>query len=151
SLRSHLDKAIDNGEVWIAYQPKLDLATRRTIGAEALARWTHPEKGPISPLEFISAAEQHDRIEPLTEFVIDKAVESAVRIVQRGIDFEIAVNLSARMLSDRRPPARAGALLDRQGREPARLTLELTETAAVSGSGNGIDLLAGLRDLGIKI
>ncbi len=151
SLLSQLDKAIDNGEVWIAYQPKLDLATRRTIGAEALARWTHPEKGPISPLEFISAAEQHDRIEPLTEFVIDKAVESAVRIVQRGIDFEIAVNLSARMLSDRRLPARVAAILDRHGLEPARLTLELTETAAVSGSGNGIDLLAGLRDLGIKI
>ena len=64
SLLSQLDKAIDNGEVWLAYQPKLDLATRRTIGAEALARWTHPEKGPISPIEFISAAEQHDRIEP---------------------------------------------------------------------------------------
>jgi EAL domain-containing protein (putative c-di-GMP-specific phosphodiesterase class I) len=151
SLLSQLDKAIDNGEVWIAYQPKLDLATRRTIGAEALARWTHPEKGPISPVEFVSAAEQHDRIEPLTDFVLDKAIEAAVRIVQRGIDFEIAVNLSARMLSDRRLPAKVAAILDRHGLEPARLTLELTETAAVSGSGNGMDLLAGLRDLGVKI
>jgi EAL domain-containing protein (putative c-di-GMP-specific phosphodiesterase class I)/CHASE2 domain-containing sensor protein len=151
SLLSQLDKAIDNGEVWLAYQPKLDLATRRTVGAEALARWTHPEKGPISPVEFISAAEQHDRIERLTDFVIDKAVESAVRIGQRGIDFDIAVNLSARMLNDRRLPAKVAAILDRHGLEPRRLTLELTETAAVSGTGNGVDLLAGLRDLGIKI
>ena len=151
SLLSQLDKAIDNGEVWLAYQPKLDLATGRTVGAEALARWTHPEKGPITPTEFIAAAEQHDRIERLTDFVIDKAVESAVRIVERGIDFEIAVNLSARMLNDRRLPAKVAAILDRHGLEPARLTLELTETAAVSGSGNGIDLLAGLRDLGVKI
>ena len=151
SLLSQLDKAIDNGEVWLAYQPKLDLTTRRTIGAEALARWTHPEKGPISPTEFVSAAEQHDRIEPLTDFVLDKAVEAAARIVQRGIDFEIAVNLSARMLNDRRLPARVAAVLDKHGLEPGRLTLELTETAAVAGSGQGVDLLAGLRDLGVKI
>jgi EAL domain-containing protein (putative c-di-GMP-specific phosphodiesterase class I)/CHASE2 domain-containing sensor protein len=151
SLLSQLDKAIDNGEVWLAYQPKLDLATRRTVGAEALARWTHPEKGPISPVEFVSAAEQHDRIEPLTDFVIDKAVEAAAKIVQRGIDFDIAVNLSARMLNDRRLPAKIAAILDRHGLAAERLTLELTETAAVAGSGHGIDLLAGLRDLGIKI
>ncbi len=151
SLLSQLDKAIDNGEVWLAYQPKLDLATRRTVGAEALARWTHPDKGPITPMEFIAAAEQHDRIERLTDFVINKAVESAVKIIERGVDFTIAVNLSARMLNDRRLPAKVAAILDRHGLEPARLTLELTETAAVSGSGNGIDLLAGLRDLGVKI
>ena len=151
SLLSQLDTAIDNGEVWLAYQPKLDLATRRTVGAEALARWTHPEKGPISPIEFITAAEQHDRIEPLTDFVIDKAVEAAARIAQRGIDFGIAVNLSARMLNDRRLPAKIAAILDRHGLQPDKLTLELTETAAVSGTGNGIDMLAGLRDLGIKI
>ena len=151
SLLSQLDKAIDNGEVWIAYQPKIDLATGRTIGAEALARWTHPDKGPISPIEFVTAAEQHDRIERLTDFVIDKAVEAASRITQRGIDFGIAVNLSARMLGDRRLPARIAAVLDKYGLEPSRLTLELTETAAVAGSGNGSDLLLALRDLGIKI
>ena len=151
SLLSQLDKAIENGEVWLAYQPKLDLATRRTIGAEALARWTHPEKGPISPVEFIAAAEQHDRIEPLTDFVLDKAVEAAANIGKRGIEFEIAVNLSARMLTDRRLPARVAAVLDKHGLEPGKLTLELTETAAVSGTGYGIELLAGLRELGVKI
>ena len=151
SLLSQLDKAIDNGEVWLAYQPKLDLATRRTVGAEALARWTHPEKGPISPVEFISAAEQHARIEPLTEFVINKAVEAAARIAERDIDFGIAVNLSARMLSDRRLPMKVAAILERHQLEPHKLTLELTETAAVSGSGTGIELLAGLRELGVKI
>jgi EAL domain-containing protein (putative c-di-GMP-specific phosphodiesterase class I)/CHASE2 domain-containing sensor protein len=151
SLLSQLDKAIDNGEVWLAYQPKVELATGRTIGAEALARWTHPEKGPISPTEFISAAEQHDRIEPLTDFVLDKAVEAAARISQRGIEFGIAVNLSARMLGDRRLPAKVAAILDRHRLDPTSLTLELTETAAVAGSGNGIELLGALRELGVKI
>ena len=76
-MLSQLDEAIDKGEVWVAYQPKLDLKTRRIIGAEALARWTHPEKGPIAASEFVAAAEQHDRIGKLTDFVLEKAVAAA--------------------------------------------------------------------------
>jgi diguanylate cyclase len=151
SLLSQLDEAIENGEVWLAYQPKLDLLNRRTMGAEALARWTHPEKGPISPTEFVSAAEQNDRIERLTDFVLDKAVAAAADITRRGLDFGIAVNLSARMLSDRHLPDRVAATLKKHGLAPEMLTLELTETAAVSGSGTGIELLAKLRELGVKI
>ena len=73
-MLSQLDDAIDRGEVWVAYQPKLDLATKRIIGAEALARWTHPEKGPIAASEFVAAAEQRNRIGKLTDFVLEKAV-----------------------------------------------------------------------------
>ena len=150
SLLSQLDEAIDRGEVWLAFQPKVDLKTRRTIGAEALARWTHPDKGPISPTEFVSAAEQSDRIEGLTDFVLEQAVAAAAKVTRRGIDFEIAINLSARMLNDRRLPDRIAACLDRHGVKASCLTLELTETAAVT-SGTGIDLLARLRELGLRI
>lgn len=151
SLLSQLDEAIDEGQVWLAYQPKLDLKTRRTIGAEALARWTHPEKGPISPTEFVTAAEQSDRIEKLTDFVLDQAIGATAQLARQGFDFGIAVNLSARMLNDRRLPERVAAVLGRHGLNADRLTLELTETAAISGSGNGIDLLTRLRDLGVRI
>ncbi len=151
SLLSQLDTAIDEGQVWVAYQPKLDLQTRRTIGAEALARWTHPEKGPISPTEFVTAAEQSDRIEKLTDFVLDQAIGSAAQMVRQGHDFGIAVNLSARMLTDRRLPERVATVLGRHGLSADKLTLELTETAAISGTGNGIDLLNRLRDLGVRI
>ena len=151
SLLSQLDDAIDRGEVWLAYQPKVDLKTRRTIGAEALARWTHPEKGPISPSEFVAAAEQSDRIERLTDFVLEQAIASAAKVNARGADFGIAVNLSARMLGDRRLPDRVLDCLNRHGLAPDKLTLELTETAAVTGSGTGVDLLARFRDMGIKI
>ena len=151
SLLSQLDTAIDDGQVWIAYQPKLDLKTRCTVGAEALARWTHPEKGPISPTEFVTAAEQSDRIEKLTDFVLDQAIGAAAELARRGYDFGIAVNLSARMLNDRQLPERVAAVLGRHGLPADKLTLELTETAAISGSGNGIDLLARLRELGVRI
>ncbi len=151
SILSQLDTAIDKGEVWVAYQPKLDLATRQIIGAEALARWTHPEKGPIAATEFVAAAEQHDRIGKLTDFVLDKAVAAGASIARQGRDFNIAVNLSARLLADRSFTLRLSALLARHGLEARHLTLELTETAAIMGSGEAVDMLARLRELGVNI
>ena len=151
SMLSQLDDAIDRGEVWVAYQPKLDLASRRIIGAEALARWTHPEKGPIAATEFIAAAEQHDRIGKLTDFVLEKAVAAAAQINRRGSDFDIAVNLSVRLLTDKAFPLRLSALLARHGLAPRHLTLELTETAAMTGNGSGLDMISRLRDLGVRI
>jgi diguanylate cyclase len=150
SMLSQLDQAIDRGEVWVAYQPKLDLKTRRIVGAEALARWTHPEKGPIAASEFVAAAEQSNRIGKLTDFVLEQAVAAAAQINKRGTEFEIAVNLSARLLSDKGFTLRLSALLARHHLAPHRLTLELTETAALTG-GEGVDMIARLCDLGINI
>lgn len=150
SLLSQLDDAIDHGQVWVAYQPQLDLRAGQIRGAEALARWTHPEKGPISPSEFVAAAEHNDRIEKLTFFVLDHAVAAAARINREHGKFDMAVNLSARMLGDKSLPSRVKKILDKHGLEPARLTLELTETAALA-SGGDIGPLYGLRDLGIRI
>ena len=151
SMLSQLDDAIDRGEVWVAYQPKLDLATKQIVGAEALARWTHPEKGPIAASEFVAAAEQHNRIGKLTDFVLEKAVAAAAQINKRGTEFDMAVNLSARLLTDKGFTLRLSALLARHGLPARHLTLELTETAALAGSGEGLEMIARLRDLGINI
>ena len=151
SMLSQLDEAIDRGEVWVAYQPKLDIASRRIVGAEALARWTHPEKGPIAASEFVAAAEQHNRIGKLTDFVLEKAVSAAAQINKRGTEFNVAVNLSARLLTDKGFTLRLSALLARQGLAPGNLTLELTETAALADNGEGLDMIARLRDLGVNI
>ena len=151
SMLSQLDEAIDKGQVWVAYQPKLELRSRRIVGAEALARWTHPEKGPIAASEFVAAAEQSDRIAKLTDFVLEKAVAAAASINKRGLGFDVAVNLSARLLADKGFVLRVSALLARHGLAPARLTLELTETAALSGAGEGLEMIARLRELGVGI
>jgi EAL domain-containing protein (putative c-di-GMP-specific phosphodiesterase class I)/CHASE2 domain-containing sensor protein len=151
SMLSQLDDAIDREEVWVAYQPKLELATRRIVGAEALARWTHPEKGPIAASEFVAAAEQHNRIGKLTDFVLEKAVAAAAQINKRGTEFDIAVNLSARLLTDKGFTLRLSALLARHSLAPQHLILELTETAALTETGEGLDMITRLRDLGIKI
>ncbi len=151
SLLSQLDQAIEAGEVWVAFQPQLDLATGRIRGAEALARWTHPEKGPISPQEFVSAAEQSGRIEKLTLFVLDHAVATAAQVNRHGASFDMAVNLSARMLTMKSLPIEVRAILARHGLDPKRLTLELTETAALAGDGSDLAPLHKLRELGVRL
>jgi EAL domain-containing protein (putative c-di-GMP-specific phosphodiesterase class I)/CHASE2 domain-containing sensor protein len=151
SMLSQLDDAIDQGEVWVAYQPKLDLATRKVVGAEALARWTHPEKGPIAATEFVAAAEQGNRIAKLTDFVLERAVAAAAEIHRMNPRFDMAVNLSARLLTDKQFILRLSALLARHQLDPKHLTLELTETAALTGSGEGIGMITRLRELGVRI
>lgn len=151
SMLSQLDSAIDTGQVWVAYQPKLDLGSRKIIGAEALARWTHPQKGPISAAEFVGAAEQHDRIGKLTDFVLEQAIKAAAMVNRVQPGFGIAVNLSARLLTDIGFILRLRAMLARHSFAPELLTLELTETAALAGSGPAFDMLAGLRELGVAI
>ena len=151
SLLGQLDAAIDNGEVWIAYQPQLDLKRGMVIGAEALARWTHPDKGPISPTEFVAAAEQQGRIGKLTDFVLDRSIATAAAINRRGVEFTVAVNMSARLLSDRQLLDRVKTMLKAHGLAPERLTLELTETEALHGADGGIAMLDALRSSGIRI
>jgi EAL domain-containing protein (putative c-di-GMP-specific phosphodiesterase class I)/CHASE2 domain-containing sensor protein len=151
SMLSQLDEAVDRGEVWVAYQPKIDLKTRGIIGAEALARWTHPEKGPIAAAEFVAAAEQNDRIGKLTAFVLDRAIAAAAALNKPGNEFDMSVNLSGRLLGDKALVGRIAILLERHGLAAKNLTLELTETAAIAGSGEALDLLTQLRELGVNI
>jgi EAL domain-containing protein (putative c-di-GMP-specific phosphodiesterase class I) len=151
SMLSQLDEAIDRREVWVAFQPKLDLATRKIVGAEALARWTHPDKGPIAASEFIAAAEQHDRIAKLTDFVLTQAIRAAASLHSRDPGFGIAVNLSAKLLSDPGFLLRLTAVLARHRLPASCLTLELTETASLADDGAAVDMLTSLRDLGVTI
>lgn len=151
SLLGRLDSAIDSGEIWVAYQPKLDLTSRRIVGAEALARWSHPEKGEINPGEFIPAAEQHNRIGKLTTHVLDDAVRSAAAINARGIDFDIAVNLSARLLDNFDIVDQIRALLLRYRLAAGKLTLEVTESAAMGSSTQSFEVLEQLRAVGVNI
>ena len=151
SLLSRLDAAIDAGEIWVAFQPKIDVASNRIVGAEALVRWAHPEKGPINPGDFIPLAEQQNRIGKLTYHVLDTAIRTAASINHHGIRFGMAVNLSVRLLDDPTLIEQVGILLERHGLAPELLTLEITETAAISGSRASIGVLEGLRAIGVGL
>jgi EAL domain-containing protein (putative c-di-GMP-specific phosphodiesterase class I)/CHASE2 domain-containing sensor protein len=149
SLLGQLDEAIERKHMWVAYQPKLDLASGRLCGAEALVRWAHPKRGNISPIEFIQAAEQSGRIDRLTAFVMDDAIGAAAALAARGTFIDMSVNLSARMLGDDGLVAMVSGLLHKHSFPPERLILEITETAAIDAS--RLAQLTRLRELGVGL
>lgn len=151
SILSQLDGAMESGDLWVAYQPKINLASRSVVGAEALVRWTHPERGPIPPLEFIPLAEQNGRIAGLTHFVLERAIRAAAFINRSGFEFGISVNLSAKLLSDHGIDERVVEILERHRLPPERLTLEVTETAALASGGNDLEALHRLRAMGVLV
>ena len=151
SLLGRLDSAIDTGEIWVAYQPQLDVASGRISGAEALVRWSHPEKGEVSPMEFVLAAEQHNRIDKLTAFVLDDAIRAAAAFHARGIAFDVAVNISARLLEKPGLVPLVRDMLADSGLPPERLTLEVTESAAMTSGRTSIRTLEEIGSLGINV
>ncbi len=151
SLLSRLDLAVDNGEVWVAYQPKLDIKANRIIGAEALVRWTHPERGLIGPDDFISVAEKHNRIEKLTGFVLEQAIAAAAKLRAQGVDFAIAVNLSVQLLQKPDLLMFVDQVLKKHDFPPSQLILEITETGKLDRNGAGIAMMRTLIDHGIRV
>jgi EAL domain-containing protein (putative c-di-GMP-specific phosphodiesterase class I) len=150
-IQRGLQTATEDGTLSVHFQSKHDGPSGKLTGAEALARWTHPEKGPIAATEFVAAAEQHDRIGKLTDFVLEQSIKAAAALNQKRPGFGIAVNLSAKLLTDQGLTLRLAAMLARHGLKSNLLTLELTETAALTDSGAAIEMLASLKGLGVGI
>jgi diguanylate cyclase len=151
SLLGRLDNAIDDGEVWIAYQPKYDPRTQEVIGAEALARWTHPTRGEVSPDEFVLAAEQQNRISKLTAFVFDEALRAATAFRKLNPKFGIAINLSAGLLEDKTIVTKIAAALNKNHLSPRALTLEITESREIIEKVTSIETLKKFRQMGINV
>lgn len=151
SLMSRLTHAVEAGEIWVAYQPKVDLPSRRIVGAEALVRWNHPTAGTISPDQFVIAAEKHNRIGELTWFVLERALRDVSGLRSRGHDIGIAVNLSSQMLTHADLVDRVDALLVRYDMPPSKLTLEVTETGELLSSPAKVKTMERLASTGVQI
>jgi diguanylate cyclase (GGDEF)-like protein len=151
ALLGQVRGALERGELVLFYQPKIDLQSRRVTGVEALVRWRHPERGLLTPEQFIPLIEQTSLIGPLTLYVIDAALEQMVSWRRRGIDLAMAVNLSARDLLDPALPREIAGLLSRHGIPAARLTVEVTESAAMVDPARAVATLAALRASGVGV
>ncbi|HEY0625229.1 MAG TPA: EAL domain-containing protein [Allosphingosinicella sp.] len=151
SLMGQLDGAMANEEIWIAYQPKLEISTKRIVGAEALVRWDRAGKSQIDPMDFILAAERSGRIAELTEYVLSRALEATAKLRRAGVEFNMAVNLSALLIDSRTLCRTVDSLLGAHGVLPEQLTLEVTETAALAGHEANSKTLAGLREMGVNL
>lgn len=151
TLLGEVRPALERGEFLLLYQPQADLRTGRITGVEALLRWRHPERGVLTPLEFIGLAEQSALIGPIALFVIDRALDQAARWREAGIELKVAVNISPRNLLDRELPRHVQELLARHSMPPAELTIEVTETAVMADPETAIEVLEALRDAGVCI
>jgi diguanylate cyclase (GGDEF)-like protein/PAS domain S-box-containing protein len=147
TLTGALRRAIENDELCFHYQPKIDIKTLEVKSVEALARWDHPEHGPIPPQEFVLHAERTGLIEALTLWAFGTALRKIVAWKESGLDLSIAVNLSARNLHEENLPDILEKLLTEHSVEPRSLILELTESALMmdpEGAYRVVDRLAGM-------
>ncbi|BEL05321.1 hypothetical protein Q0Z83_035120 [Actinoplanes sichuanensis] len=152
SLLGDLRRALDAGdEIFLHYQPKIAIGDGALAGVEALARWTHPTKGAISPGEFIPVLEATTLIHRFTHQVLTQALSQARAWLSMGHRVPVAVNISTRSLLDPGFPARVAALLRQTGVPGDQLGIEVTEYSIMSDPNTAIEALHRLRTLGVKI
>jgi diguanylate cyclase (GGDEF)-like protein len=150
ALAGELQAAIADGLLEVFYQPKADLVTGRFTGVEALARWEHPQHGPIPPDEFIPLAEGTGQMRAMTALVLGRVLEQARSWRAQGIELPISVNLSTSSLIDLDFAGQIEAMCRARDVEPSVLVLEITETQMMADPGRTVRLLESLARLGIE-
>lgn len=151
SLLSELRRALERDEFMLYLQPKLDLASGEVIGAEALVRWVHPEKGFIGPDNFIPFAETTGFVRMLTTCMLEKVARLCSELQTRGTYLKFSVNLSARDLMDQELPATFGAILNRYMLSPTAICLEITESAIMDDPARAQNTLDRLSRMGFAL
>jgi EAL domain-containing protein (putative c-di-GMP-specific phosphodiesterase class I) len=151
ALEGQLRGAHERGEMRLVYQPVVELTTRRIVAVEALLRWTHPDLGNVTPLEFIELAERTGAIVELGAWALNRAVAQAAAWAANGLALDVAVNVSARQLGDPAFPAFVADCLERHGLPAERLSLELTESIVMERRGDAADRLEELTATGLRL
>ena len=151
-LESDLYRALERGELLLHYQPQLSLRSGEIIGSEALLRWRHPERGLVSPADFIPLAEETGLILPIGEWVLRAACAQNQAWQEAGLPaVTVAVNLSARQFKGCDVAELAARVLDETGLDPAYLELELTESAAMDDAEGFIQTTEKLKALKLAL
>ncbi len=145
-----IQEGIRRDEFSVHFQPKVDAGTLRVVGVEALARWSRAGK-PVSPDDFITAAERHDMIVPLSEVLVTKALIGGARLAAAGFPLMVAVNLSANWLADVRLPEFIMATIHATEFCAENLILEITETGVMADVATSLDVMTRLRLKGFKL
>ena len=148
TMMGELRKGLERGEFKFFYQPKVDIAAQKITHVEALVRWIHPERGFMPPDDFIPLAEQTGNIQKLTEWALETAIAQSKVWQDAGIDIIVAINLSARDLTNRRLPDQIGKLLETHGIAAQRIVLEITESAIMEDKDNAMAVLTALHKMG---
>lgn len=151
-LTGELRRAIAQNELRVFYQPIHNLLTRRIEGVEALVRWQHPQRGMVSPGEFIPVAEQSGLIADLDNWVLTQACRQMCQWLNEGVQLSfVAVNVSSRLFSRGDLDHRVARVLAETGLAPGHLELEVTESAVMDDPDQAIEQMHRLRELGLKL
>jgi diguanylate cyclase (GGDEF)-like protein len=151
ALIGELRRAMDEAELVLFYQPKVDLRTGQAKGVEALARWSHPERGMLSPDEFIPLAERSNLLRPMTLYLLDTAMRQANAWRSKGIDVTVAVNLSMQNMLDLRLPNDLARLLTSWRLPAGSLELEITESTIMADHRRAQTILGRLSKMGVRL
>jgi len=151
ALAGELRRAIEERTLVVYYQPKAELGTGLVNGVEALVRWPHPNRGLLTAGEFVPLAESTGLIRPLTLLVLESALLQLRSWRRAGMDVTVAVNISAANLHDRRFPREVRQLLRKSQVDPAWLELEITESTIMKDSARGLEVLAELAGIGVRL
>ena len=149
-LEADLRRALEREELRLFYQPQLDLRTAQVVGLEALLRWEHPERGLVSPAQFIPVAEETGLIVPIGRWVLETACREA-KSWQEITPLRIAVNLSMRQFRHPRLVEEVAEVLDQTGLEPGLLELEITESVVMEDAEATVETLERLKRLGVAL
>ena len=154
-LRADLARAVAQEQFEAYYQPIVNLGTRRIVGAEALVRWRHPERGMVGPGLFIPLAEESGLIAPIGEFMLDTACSDLgswrTEFGSSIEDFTMSVNLSVQQLHDRRIVGKVSDILERTGLPAERLVLEVTESTLITDTEAIASTMQQLRSFGTRL
>jgi diguanylate cyclase (GGDEF)-like protein len=150
TLEMDLTEALERDELFLLYQPIVELRTRRIVDVEALVRWRHPTRGVLSPHEFIPVAERSDLIISIGRWVLREATQRAARWRRDGRELGVAVNVSARQLDGDELIDDVRCALAESGLPPGALTLEITETALMRDARAAVQRLRSLKRLGVR-
>lgn len=151
AVLSELEQGLEQGHLWVAYQPVVSASDGSTKGFEALVRWSHPELGPLSPSEFIPIAEMGQGIHRITDFVLRSGLTELATWRRDFPDLYLAVNLSSRVLLDQNLPLNVSRMLYEHGLPGTALVLELTESTLLSDPLRAVDIINELASLGIQV
>ena len=151
TLLGELRRAIEQGQLPLHYQPKVDAHTGRVLGVEALVRWQHPVQGLIPPDDFIPLAESTGLIGPLTDYVLDAAVHQCHDWRLAGHHLSVAVNVSTRRLLDLTFPDKVAAVLAAWNVPAELLIIEITESAIMSDPAHALEVLNRLNTMGVQV
>jgi EAL domain-containing protein (putative c-di-GMP-specific phosphodiesterase class I)/signal transduction histidine kinase/DNA-binding response OmpR family regulator len=139
-----LQQAISCEQLDTYFQPKVDIASGRVVGVEALVRWNHPVKGLIKPNAFISMAEDNGLIGELTDVVCNRALDYAQQLKSMGHDLNVAINISVDSLTNLEWPDRISELLEQSGLDPSSISFEITESRLMEHLSVALDILSRL-------